>query len=144
MLSGFVIAFLPRSKRLLLLWLWWFWSPRKIKVCHCFHFSPSICCELMELDAMILVVWLLSFKPAFSFFFFTLIKRPFSSSLLSAVRVVLFAYLRWLIFFLPVMIPAWASSSPAFHMIYSACKFNKQDDSIQPYCISIPVLNESD
>ena len=29
MLSRFVINFLPRNKRLLILWLQWFWSPRK-------------------------------------------------------------------------------------------------------------------
>ena len=142
MLAGFVIVFLLRSKHLLIFWLWWFWSPRN-KVCHCFHFSPSICHELIGPDAMILVVWMLSSKPAFSFFSFTLIKRLFSSSLLSAIRIVLFAYLRLLIFFLAIMIPAWASSSPTFHMIYSACKFNKQGDSIQLCCTSFPVLNQS-
>ena len=36
------------------------------KICHCFHFPPYICHEVMEPDAMILVFWMLSFKPAFS------------------------------------------------------------------------------
>ena len=36
------------------------------KVCHCFHFSPSICLEMMGPDAMIFVFWMLSFKPGFS------------------------------------------------------------------------------
>ena len=36
------------------------------KICHCFHFSPSICHEVMGLDTMILVLWVLSFKPAFA------------------------------------------------------------------------------
>jgi len=40
--------------------------------------------------------------------------------LLSAIRVVLFAYLRLLIFLLTILIPACASSSPAFYMMYSA------------------------
>ena len=31
------------------------------KVCHCFHFSLSICHEVMGPDAMILVFWMLSF-----------------------------------------------------------------------------------
>ena len=35
------------------------------KICHCFHFSPSICHEVMGLDAMILVFLMLSFKPSF-------------------------------------------------------------------------------
>ena len=41
-------------------------------------FSPSICYEVMELDAMILDFWMLSFKPAFLLSCFTLIKRLFS------------------------------------------------------------------
>ena len=43
---------------------------------------------------MILVCWMLSFKPIFSLFSFTFIKRFFSSSLLSAIKVVPSAYLR--------------------------------------------------
>ena len=35
------------------------------KICHCFHFSPYICHEVMGLDAMILVFLVLSFKPVF-------------------------------------------------------------------------------
>ena len=46
--------------------------------------SPSICHEVMELDAMILVFWMLSFKPTFSLSSFTFIKKLFSSSSLSA------------------------------------------------------------
>ena len=44
----------------------------------------------MGLDAMIFFFWMLSFKPAFSLFSFTLFKRPFSFSLLSAITVVSF------------------------------------------------------
>ena len=135
-----VIAFLPRSKYLLISWLWSLSAvilePKKI-VCYCLHFFP-ICLpwsrrrrgrqrmrwldgitdlmdmnlsELFEswwwtgrpgvlrfmgsqrvgydwatelnsvgLDAMILVFWMLSFKPAFSLSSLTLIKRLFSSS----------------------------------------------------------------
>ena len=39
MLSRLVIAFLPRSKRFLISWLQWFWSPPKI-VSHCYHCFP--------------------------------------------------------------------------------------------------------
>ena len=49
-------------------------------------FYPSICHEVMRLDAMILIFWMLSFKPAFSVSSFTFIKRLFSSSSLSASR----------------------------------------------------------
>ena len=76
------------------------------KICHCFHFFP-ICLEVMGPDAMILVFWMLSFKPAFSLSSFTLFKRLFSSSSFSAVRVVSSAYLRLLIFLLAILIPAW-------------------------------------
>ena len=31
-----------------------------------------------------------------------------------------------------ILIPACASSSPVFHMMYSVYKINKQDNSIQP------------
>ena len=99
-LSRFVTAFLPRSNRLLLSWLQSlsqrFWSQEK-EVCDCSMFSPSVCYEVMGLDVMILVFWMLSFKPAFSLSSLTLIKKLFSSSLLFAIRVVSSAYLRLLI-----------------------------------------------
>ena len=53
-------------------------------------------------------------KPTFSLSSFTLIERLFSSSSLSAIKVVSSAYLRFLIFLLAILIPAWASSSLAF------------------------------
>ena len=61
---------------------------------------------------------------------FTFIKRLFSSSSLSAIRVVSCAYPRLLVFLLAILIPACASSSPAFLMMYSAYKLNKQGDNI--------------
>jgi len=72
------------------------------------------------------------FKPAFSLSSFTFIKRLFSSSSLSAIRVVSSAYLRLMIFLLVILIPACVSSSLAFCMMYSAYKLNKQGDNIQP------------
>jgi len=85
-------------------------------------------------DVMILVFWMLNFKPAFSLSPFTFIKRLFSSSSLSAIRMVASAYLRLLIFLLANLIQACASSITAFRMMYSAYKLNKQDDNIQPWC----------
>ena len=41
-------------------------EPKKIKSVTVSTFSPFICREVMGLDAMILVFWLLSFKPSFS------------------------------------------------------------------------------
>ena len=81
-------------------------------------------------DAMILVFWMLSFKPTFSLSSFTFIKSLFSYSSLSALRVVSSAYLRLLIFLSAILIPACASSSPGFLKIYSAYKLNEQSDNI--------------
>ena len=94
-------------------------------------------------DAMILVFWMLRFKSAFSLSYFTFIKRLFSSSSLSAIRVVLSAYMRLLTFLPAILIPAYASSSPAFCMMYySACKLNKQGDNIQPWHIPFLTWNQ--
>ena len=117
-------------------------EPPKIKSDTVSIVSPSICHEVMGLDALILVIWMLSFKPAFSLSYFTFIKMPFSSSSLSAIRVVLSAYLRLLIFLLAILIPTCASSSPAFHMMSSAYKLNKQGDNIQPWHTPFPVFHE--
>src|SRR5574341_549005 len=54
---------------------------------------------------------MLSFKPTFSLSSFTFIKRGFSSSSLSAIRVVSSAYLRLLIFFPAILIPVCSSMS---------------------------------
>ena len=102
MLSRFVIAFLPRSKHLLISWLQSppavIWEPKKIKSVTVSIVSPSIWNEVLGPDAMIFIFWMLSLKPAFSLFSFTFIKRLFNYSSLSATRVVSSAYLRLLIF----------------------------------------------
>ena len=82
-------------------------------------------------DAVIFAFWVLSFKLAFSLSSFNFIKRLFSSSSLSAYRrVVSSAYLRLLIFLLTILILPGDSSRPAFSMMYSAYKLNKQGDNI--------------
>ena len=69
-LSRFVIAFLPRGKHLLTSWLQSpsavILEPPKIKSVTVSIVSPSICNEVVGLDAMILVFLMLSFKPTFS------------------------------------------------------------------------------
>ena len=117
-----------------------FLEPQKIKSD---TVSPSISHEVVGPDAMILVFWMLSFKPTFSLYSFTFIKRLLSSSSLSAIRVVSSAYLRLLIFLPAILIPACASSSPAFLMMYSAYKLNKQGDNIQPWRTAFPIWNQS-
>ena len=87
--------------------------------------------------------WMLGFKPVFSLFSFTFIKRLFSSSLLSAIRVVSSVYLRSLIFLPAMLIPVCASSIPAFCMMYSVYKLNKQGDNVQPWRTPFPIWNQS-
>ena len=95
---------------------WWEWMPQS-------QFSE--CRVLSQL-------WLPSFT----------VKRLFSSSL-SAITMVSSAYLRLLIFLLAILIPACASSSPAFLMMYSAYKLNKQGDNIQLWHAPFPIWNQS-
>ena len=59
------------------------------------------------------------------------------------IRVGLSAYLRLLIFFLAILSPVYTSSSPAFLMLYSAYKLNKQGDNIQPWHTHFPIWNQS-
>ena len=136
MLPRLVITFLPRSKHILISWLQSpsavILEPKRIKSATVSTVSPSISHEVMGPDAMILIFWMLSFKPTFSLSYFTFIKRLFSSSSVSAIRVVSSAYLRLLIFLLAILIPACAFSSPEFLMMYSAYKLNKQGYNATP------------
>ena len=78
MLSRLVITFFPRNKCLLISWLQspsaMILEPKKIKSVTVSIVSPSICHEVMGPDTMILVFWILSFKPTF------LLPLPLSSS----------------------------------------------------------------
>ena len=84
MLSRFSIAFLPKSKRLLISWLQSLTGgggePKKIKFVIISIFFSSICHEVTEPDAMIVVFWMMSFKAAVSLCSFTLIKETPGSS----------------------------------------------------------------
>ena len=96
MLSRLVITFLPRSKSLLISWLQSpsavILEPQKIKVWQKIKsdtistVSPSISHEVMGPDAMILVFWIVSFKPTFSLSSFTFINMLFSFSSLSDMQ----------------------------------------------------------
>ena len=147
MLSRLVIAFLPRSKRLLISWLQSqslsvvILKLKKIKSLAVSIISPSICHEVLGPDAMIFVFWMLNFKPTSSLSSFTFIKRLFSFSSFSAIRVVSSAYLRLLIFLLEILISSCASSSPVFHKMYHAYKLNKQSENIQPWRTPFPIWN---
>ena len=131
-LSMFVI--LPRSKYHLISWFQslsvLILELKKIKFDTVSTFSPSIYHEVIGPDAMIFVFWMFSFRPAFQVSSVIFIKRLFGSSSLSVIKVVSSAYLRLLIFLLTILIPACASSSLTFHIMYFAYKLNKQGDNI--------------
>ena len=93
-------------------------------------------------DAKSLVFWMLSFKPTFHSPL-SLSSRHSSSSSLSAIRVVSSAYLRLLIFLPAILIPACASSSPGFFMMYSEYKLNQQGDNIQLWRTPFLTWNQS-
>ena len=117
MLSRLIIAFLPRSKCLnfmaaVTICSGFEASQNRVSHCfHCFHIYWPLSDGTRCHDLTFLNVEL---KPTFSLSSFTFIKRLFSSSLLSAVRVVSSAYLRLLLFLPAILIPAYGSFSPAF------------------------------
>ena len=141
-LPRFAISFLPRSKCLLISWLP---SPstvilelKEIKSVS-FHFFPSICHEVMGMDAMIL-----------AFFECWVLSQLFNSLLLHLSRCSLvslhFQICSGVICITEVDISPsnfdsslWLSSL-AFHMAYSADKLNKQGDSIHPWLTTYPTL----
>ena len=94
-------------------------------------------------DAMILVFWMLSFKPAF--------HSPLSPSSRGSLVPLHFLplewyhlhnwgcwYFLWQSWFQPVNHP-----TPACHMVYCAYKLNKQSDSVQGCCTPFPIWNQS-
>ena len=146
MLSRFIIAFLPRLQSISAVIL----QPKKIKPVTASTFSPSICHEIMGLDAMILVFWCWVSSQFFHSPFLPLSRGSLvPSSSLSAIRVVSSTYLRLFIFLLVILILAYDSFSPAFLMMYSAYKLNKQSDNFPQFVgihtvKGISVGNEAD
>ena len=113
---------------------------KKNKFSHCVHFFPiylpwsdgTRCHDLSFLNVEL--------YTNFFTLLFHFIKWPFNSSSFSAIRVVLSAYLKLLIFLLEIFIPACASSSMAIHMMYSAYKLNKQGWQYAALTYSFPYL----
>ena len=145
MLYRLVIAFLPRSKCLLISWLQSpsavILEPKKIK---------SVTIPLFP--HLFAVKWW-DWMPWSLFFEFWVLSQLFHSPLSPISRgsldplcfprsVVSSAYLRLLMFLLAILIPACASSSLTFHMMYSAQKLNKQGDNMEPWCTPFPILNQ--
>ena len=136
-----VTVFLPRSKYVLILRM----QPASTVILELpiSIVSPFIYQEVMGLDDKRFVFWTLRFKLTFSLSSFIFIIRLFSSSLLSAIRVVSSAYLSLLIFLPAILIPACASPRQGFYMMYSVFKLNKHGDNIQPWCTPFPIWNQS-
>ena len=148
MLSRLVIAFLPRSKRLLISWLWSpsavILEPPKIKSVTVSVASPSISHEVMGPDVMIFIFWMLSFKPTFSLSYFSFIKRFLISSLLSAIgwcHLCIWGY--WYFsqqsWFQLVLHPAQHFTWCTLHIN----KLNKQGDNIQLWCTPFLIWSQS-
>ena len=140
MLSRVVIPFLPRSKHLLISWLQSpsavILEPKKIKSITVSIVSPSICHEVMGPDAVILVFWMLSFKPTFSFYSFTFFKRVFSSSVFWHKGGVI--CISEVIDISPCNLDSnLCFIQPGILHVYSAYKLNKQGDTKY----SLDVLN---
>ena len=118
-------------------------EPKKIKSVTVCIVSPWICHEVMGLYAMIFIFWMLSLNQLFYALLSPSSRGSFSSSSLSTIRVVSSANLRLLIILPEILIPACDSTSPAFHMMFSAYKLNKQGDNIQPWRTPFPIWNQS-
>ena len=147
MLSMFFIVSILRNKCLLISWLRSstavIFGAQENKICHCLHFFPIYLLwidgtRFHDLSCLNVVL-----RPPFHSSFSPFIKRVFSSSSLSAIRVLPSVYLNLLIFLWAVLIPAWHSSSLAFCLIYCAYKLNKQGDNIQPWQTHFSILNQS-
>ena len=125
MLSRLVIAFLPRSKRLLISWLQSsstvILEPKKINSVTVSIVSPFLCHKVMRLDAMPLGFWMLSLEPAFTLLF-DLHQRLFSSSLLSSIKwyhlyIWEYWYFSWKSWFQLVLHQAWCFAQYILHII---------------------------
>ena len=143
MLSMLVITFLPRSKCLLISWLQ---SPSvvilepKNKVCHCFPIylpwsDGTRCHDLSFLNVEFLsqlLTLFFHFHQETVYFFFVFCHKGGVICIFEIIDI------------LPeILIPACASSSPVFLMMYSAYKLNKQGDNTQPWHTSFPIWNQS-
>ena len=122
-LPRLVITFLPRSKHLLISWLQSpptvILQPKNIKYATVSTVPPSICHEMMEPDAMILIFRMLSFKPAVSLSSFSSIKRLVCLHFLPSKWYHLHIW-RLSILLPTILIPVCDLSTLAFHMMCSA------------------------
>ena len=124
MLSRLVIAFLQRSMSLFISWLQSpsaaILEPKKIKSVTVSIVSPSVCHEVMGLNAMILVFWMLSFQPSFSLSSFTFIKSlvPLQFLPLGWCHLHIWGYwdFSWQSWFQLMFLPTWHFSWCTLHI----------------------------
>ena len=121
----------------------WFWSPRN-KVFHCFHCFLICLHEVMILDTTILVFSMLSKSQLFSLSSFLFIKRFFSSSSPSAIRVV--SYTRYDDNISSVSFYYWDTVTRKLKIVYSACVIFLLDragiENVNQYFIICLILQE--
>ena len=145
-LSRFVIAFLPKkhssSHSMAAVTIHSDFRALEEEICPCLPFSPFYVPWSDGARCHDLRFFNVEFQVIFSLSSFTLIKRFFSSSWPSTIRVVPSAYLRLLIFLPGVLIPVCNSSSLAFLMVCSEYKLNKQSDNKQPCLTLFSILNQ--
>ena len=131
-LSRLVITFLPRGKHLFISWLQSLpaviLEPQKIKSA---TVSPSICHEVMGPDAMFFVFWMLSFTICFTFLF-QCHQKALQFLFTFCHKGGVFCISEVIDISSSNLNSSCASSNPAFCMVYSAYKLNKQGDNIQP------------
>ena len=131
-LSRFVIAILPRSKHLLILWLQppstVIFQAKKMKS-DSFYIFPIYLPRSDGQDVMIFTFWMLSFKPGFHSPFSPSSKGSLATFYFLPLKVVSSAYLSLLISLPAILIPPWDSSILAFSMMYSASQFSSVTQS---------------
>ena len=119
-------------------------EPKKIKSVTVSFVSPSICHELMGLNAMIFVFWKLNFKPASSI---TLLFHFHQETL----QFLLTFWHKGGVICIPEVIAISLSNldsrlcfnQPSIFMMYSAYKLSKQGDTLQPWRTPFPIRNLS-
>ena len=141
-----VIIFLPRSKHLNSLAAVAICSDfgaQENKVCHCFHCFPiylpwsdgTTCHDLKFFECWVLSQLFHSRLSLSSRGYLVLLRFLHKGDVICISEVIDISPCN--------LIPACASSSPAFHMMYSAYKLIKQDENIQPWCTPFPIWNQS-
>ena len=144
LLSTFIIAFLPRSKHLLISWLQALspviLEPTKIKSVPVSTFFPFYFQSSEGIRCYDLSFPNVEFQARF----YSSLSPSSRGSLVPLCFLPLEwynTYLRLLTLFLTSLIPACDSSSLAFTVMYSVYKLNKQRDNIQLWCTHFPILN---